>query len=659
MFDQDLIGFSAYRQDRQENGADQTESTSQTQGRQSDSSLCCKTSQSFYSSCLGPQDRPASLAIQASQNGSLKRKIPHRWDVDNKQHHDLQTVVAYVLRHAVMCGDDRSFWPCYKPANGSGSWTTVKTLVPTADQLAELCLEKGIHWAIRFRHHLRVGVIDLDNHGAIHWTPEDSRLRRLIATAEAHGCGASLIPSPRGLHVWILAPVALNKYAMHWLLAELAHRAELDPEDPTIDTFPNLKEGAFHFDPKTAPHCGAIRLPGQLEPIPGAPFTDPLLIWRDLAFQLEVSSTGEAWDDLLAASDARRRAWQTEQRNRRHQQRKARSVGADARATASRLVGEAVWTAPGQSNDHLGNLATAGWLFGHRQDWESLACFIERHAKEAPGFDRFASDETKRQLPARAKDWAKCCLKHPPQGSASGSGPAPSKDASRNIRLRNQTTLKLIHAARKAAQKDGAAAARLSDRKVSEATGLHRNTLKKLAFKWVDLVMAALFRPCPAPPLVAGTHPPSKGLYQETLAPTDHSPPDQIHLSPPCPASNPPPPDRNLCRPPTPTDQTILPTKNVCGNLPEFVSEKRRREREELARWLEDHKVEPSPAPPAPAPSPEAPPVGSRVLIDRGAAGWTACLVVAVDAARWIFEALSDGRILQSTPHPGIWKPCA
>jgi len=554
-----------------------------------------------------------------------------------------------------MCDDDRSFWPCFKPSDGSGSWKTVKTLVSTADQLAELCLKNGEDWAIRFRYRLKVGVFDLDNHDAINWTREDPRLLRLIATAEAAGCGASLIPSPRGLHLWIVAPEALNKVRMHWLLCELAHRAGLDPDDSAqrIDLFPSLKEGRFHFDPKTATPCKAIRLPGQLEPVPGDPFTDPVLIWRDLCFQLEVASAGEAWDELLAASDARRRAWQTEQRNRRRRQQTARSVGPDARATASRLVGEAVWTASGQSNDHLGNLATAGWLFGSR-DTKSLSAFIEKHAKEALGFERFASDETKRQLSVRARDWAKCCLAHPPQGCATGSSPAPSKDASRNIRLRNQACLKLIHAARKAAQKDGAAAAGLSERKISGTAAINRKTLKKLPFRWADLVMAALFKPSPAPLTLAGPYPLSKGCIPEILAPADSLPLDQIHFSSPCLASNAPPPDQNLTRPPTKFDRTIQFTKSVCKNLPEFVLEKRRREREELARWLEDH-----PPTPLPVPSPPSPPVGSRVFVDRGFAGWTACRVLVSEVGRWLFEIVSDGRIFPATPAHGIWKPCS
>lgn len=654
MLDQNLIGFSACRQDKQDQPTNQTESSGQALSQQRVFPACNKSSQATKELYSEPHSCAKGLTTEASQNESLNRSQSDYLANCRDKSDDLQHIVSDFLSRTVMCADDRSFWPCYRPAGSSEPWKTAKNLVLTADQAAELCLEKGTDWAIRFRYRLRVGVFDLDNHDAINWTREDPRLRRLIATAEAAGCGASLIPSPRGLHLWIVAPEALNKIRMRWLLCELAHRAGLDPDDSAqrIDLFPSLKEGSFHFDPKTATPCKAIRLPGQLAPVPGEGFADPSLIWRDLCFQLEVASAGEAWDELLAASDVRRRAWQTEQRNRRRRQRKARTVGAGSLATtAHRLVAEAVWTARGQSNDHLGNLATAGWLFGSR-DTESLSAFIERHAKAAPGFDRFASDETKRQLSARARDWAKCCLAHPPQGCATGSSPAPSKDASRNIRLRNQTSLKLIHAAVKAARRDGAAAIRLSQRKISEVTRLHRNTLKKLAFRWADLVMAALRKPCPAPPEAAGIHPLSKGFIPETSAPADSPPLDQIHFSPPCPASNAPPPDQNLSRPPSELDRTIQPTKFVSENLPEFVSEKRRREREELARWLEGHQSSLSPPPPP------SPPVGSRVLVDRGFAGWTACRVLVSEVGRWLFEIISDGRICSATPAYGVWKPC-
>lgn len=643
-------GSDLNRQGRQDQPTNQTELSGQTLSQQRGFPACNKSSQATKKLYQKPQSCAKGLTTEASRNESLNHSESDYLAIRSDKSDELQRIVSDFLSRAVMCGDDRSFWPCYRPAGSSEPWKTAKNLVLTADQAAELCLEKGTNWAIRFRYRLRVGVFDLDNHDAINWTREDPRLRRLIATAEAAGCGASLIPSPRGLHLWIVAPEALNKVRMHWLLCELAHRAGLDPDDSAqrIDLFPNAREGGFHFDPRTAPHCAAIRLPGQLAPVPGDGFADPSLIWRDLCFQLEVASAGEAWDELLAASDVRRRAWQTEQRNRRRRQRQARTVGAGS-VKAERLVAEAVWTASGQSNIHIGSLATAGWLYGSR-DTESLSAFIERHARQAPGFDRFASDETKRQLSARAMDWAKCCLRHPPQGG--GSSPAPSKDASRNIRLRNQTSLKLIHAAWKAAQKDGLAAARLSQRAISRVTRLHRNTLGKLSFQWADLVKAALRKPCPAPPEAAGTHPLSKGLIPETSAPADSPPLDRICLSPPCPASNAPPPDRNLSRPPSELDRTIQPTKFVSEKLPEFVSEKRRREREELARWLEDRQPSPSPAPPPPSP-----PVGCRVLVDRGFAGWTACRVLASEVGRWLFEIVSDGRICSATPAAGIWKP--
>lgn len=651
MLDQNLIGFSACRQDKQDQPTNQTESSGQTFDKQRGFPACNKSSQATKELYSEPQSCAKGLTTEASQNESLNHSESDYLAICRNKSDDLQRIVSDFLSRAVMCSDDRSFWPCYRPAGSSEPWKTAKNLVLTADQAAELCLEKGTDWAIRFRYRLRVGVFDLDNHDAINWTREDSRLRRLIATAEAAGCGASLIPSPRGLHLWIVAPEALNKVRMHWLLCELAHRAGLDPDDSAqrIDLFPSLKEGSFHFDPKTATPCKAIRLPGQLAPVPGDAFTDPVLIWRDLCFQLETLSHRESWEELLAASDVRRRAWQTEQRNRRRRQRTARRVGSGSLATAERLVAAAVWTASGQSNIHIGSLATAGWLYGSR-DTESLSAFIERHARQAPGFDRFASDETKRQLSARAMDWAKCCLRHPPQGG--GSSPAPSKDANRNICLRNKNSLRLLHAAKVAARRDGASALHLSQRKISEITRLHRSTIKKLPFRWADLVRASLRKPCPAPPAAAGTHPLSKGLIPETSAPVDSPPLDQIHFSSPCPASNAPPPDRNLSRPPSELDRTIQPTKFVSEKLPEFVSEKRRREREELARWLEDRQPSPSPAPPPPSP-----PVGCRVLVDRGFAGWTACRVLVSDVGRWLFEIVSDGRIFPATPAVGIWKP--
>jgi hypothetical protein len=57
--------------------------------------------------------------------------------------------------------------------------------------------------------------------------------------------------------------------------------------------------------------------------------------------------------------------------------------------------------------------------------------------------------------------------------------------------------------------------------------------------------------------------------------------------------------------------------------------------------------------------APEAPPIGAKVRVDRGAAGWPICLVVSADRGTWSFKDQRTGQTYRASPAAGVWRPLA
>jgi hypothetical protein len=55
------------------------------------------------------------------------------------------------------------------------------------------------------------------------------------------------------------------------------------------------------------------------------------------------------------------------------------------------------------------------------------------------------------------------------------------------------------------------------------------------------------------------------------------------------------------------------------------------------------------------APSP--PPIGAKVRVDRGAAGWPVCRVEAADLDSWSFKDDRTGQTYRASPAAGVWRP--
>ena len=472
---------------------------------------------------------------------------------------------ARVLREGLM-RDGRTFDLIRKPADGSDGWRTVPYQCFEPEAVAAMVTDTAWIVGLRHRHQTRLIAIDLDNHGFENWRPDSPPLIALQARAEAAGIVPSVHRTTNGLHLWLAIPEAVPKVRAHWVLRVLLQRAEVD----SVELFPSLATGSAITDARARPRSNGIRLPGQ----PGGALwvgdrwiDDPVLIWQELEANLEAAEVGPAWQELVEAAAAMEQEYK----------RSCRRL--PSRPCAHRPPGGGApveWTGTGQSNDLLGLLANRGYQDGHR-DREALAAYVEAAALAAPGFDRWASLDTKRELASKARGWAKSCIARPPSAKCR----PRSNDPGRNARRSRESFCALIDGSERAAREFGEAALGWSARKISEYTGIHRKTLSRKRFNWPLRLLAILHRCRSGHPAVGGTHPSSKGEDQPAVVPAL-----SINQSIHGPASPGRFPLGHLCRPPSTADPPPMPTvPNKIAPHPWLV-DRRRREREELARWL-------------------------------------------------------------------------
>lgn len=484
----------------------------------------------------------------------------------------LHALISSVLRDGWMPGDPRTFDYITRDAEGFRGWKTHKNHCLDSDSAAVLVLLKDIILGLKHRAKTRKLAIDFDNHSSLEWTRDDPQILALIRAAEAAGCGAELVPSPHGFHLWLTTPEPVPVVRGHWILRTIQRRAGVEGQE----VFPSLPHGDAEPDAKKRPTSHGIRLPGQSGTVvPGDPFTDPGLIWAALRAHLDRLKPTPAWHRLLQQARA------LERRHKRRTRSDNRSLRLPpSHAAGARMVSRIHWSGPGESNKNLGNLATAGYIAGNRSI-ETLAPFIEERARLAPGFSQHASADTKGRLAAWARDWAACCIARPPRSPGTGSRRPPSNDPGRNQRLHREAVCALLDTARDAARTYGRDALSWSERKIEKVSGVARSTIRRLRFHWSLRVAFFLNRPKPDHPAVGGSDPSHQGgdsaVSQEKNISLPASPPQMVSDSSEKP-SHPPPGI------PEPTLLPTVPKKFASPSSWEAV--KCSRERDELLQWL-------------------------------------------------------------------------
>jgi len=470
--------------------------------------------------------------------------------------------------------DGRIFHPILRPADGSAGWNTLKRCLDP-EAVAALVMGYPLDplpwlpgWAkdwnrewiigLPMRHHVRLAAVDLDNHhGEQNWRPDSPRLIALQAAVVAAGAVPVLVRTPNGMHLWLALPEAVPIVRAHWVLRELLQRAEVN----SVELFPSLDSGSTIADAKARPASKGIRLPGQAGSalwVGDRWADDPALIWQELEAALELAEVCPEWEELQQGAAALEQEHKRARRRFPSRPRSSRRPGGDDPIE---------WTGTGESNRHLGVLANRGYRDGHR-DPEALAAYIEAAALAAPGFDRWASTDTKRRLPSWTREWASLCIARPPMARCR----PRSNDPNHNDREHARCVAKVAAAAARFGRRLGDKAMGWSERKAHKAIGITRQTFRKLKPLWRVRLLAA----CYASRSVAGTHPLPKGGDHPAVVSVE-----SINPSPPVTAD----PARFLsdrhCRPPSTADPPPLPTLAAT-----VVSIRRQLEREELARWL-------------------------------------------------------------------------
>jgi hypothetical protein len=518
----------------------------------------------------------SGFALEATSADALPSAPQPCLGSDRDSLSEFRALVASVLADGFMPGDPRTFDPITRPADEGDGWITRKNACLDCDQVASIVSDQDTIIGPRHRFQTRLPAIDLDNHGdgPPVWTRDGAATLALIRAAEAADCEAVLVPTPHGLHLWPALPEALPIVRVHWILRALLHRAGIDHR--TVELFPSLPSGTPERDAKARPRSHGIRLPGQAGTVdPADPFTDPVLIWQSLRWALDLSARrvdSPAWRGLV------RQAAAMERRHKRALTgRRTFRLGPASPAAVRRRLEAIVWTAAGQSNRLLGELANVGWFAGHR-DQQALTPFVEQAAREAPGFTSFASLDTQRRLSRWAGEWAACCIAHPPTACAAHR--PCSADPGRNARLRREAFSALVSACERAAREHGEAALSWSARKVAEAAGIARTTLARLRFHWRLRLLALLYRRRSEHPAAVAATPTSKGG-----GPSGCSSIESINLLP-FPARSPRPLARSLSPPPPAEADHPLPTLPAPLAPHRWQAAQRARERGELARWL-------------------------------------------------------------------------
>jgi hypothetical protein len=455
---------------------------------------------------------------------------------------------------------------------GGRAWSTTKGR-SDPETIASLVLDPDWIVGLRHRSQTRLIVFDIDAHRPLlspYWHPAGPEaspaLQRLLTAAEMVGAASVIFQTPSGgWHVFAVLPEAVPSSEAAWIARVLSARACLEEAPGQLEAFPtplSFQTGA----PRHWKRSNGFRLPGQQG---GATWlsgsvgwcSEPETAWLELQAAIEATAPADlpAWQAIRdEAQQARRRA------EKRLRSSRFPLAGGRHRGSAVSVA----WTGPSQSNGNLGAIANA--LYRHGEDPESFGSRIAAAARACPGFDRFASDDTKRRLDSWAMDRAKSCIKKPPRGAVSRC--SRSTDPGRNARLHREAVCRVISRAAAVVAEHGEEAMRLSERTLAGLLGIARNTLRRLRGLVMARLTAALFRVSPA----TGSDPSPKvgnadAAPEEPLA-VLFKKRTSLHLTQPISPGS----DRS-----PPPDPPPLPTRAAHpANL------RRQLEREELARWL-------------------------------------------------------------------------
>lgn len=324
---------------------------------------------------------------------------------------------------------------------------------------------------------IRVAWVDIDRKpGSVspYWHPhgQSVEVEALELIAERHGCTVTRLISSEsgGLHLAVALPEAIAVWRAHWVLKALTSKAGMEEGAGRCELFPSRLAYCKSERPADWAQSQGIRLPGQQGSallVGDRRPSDPELIYAELQEALEATTASPGWEALKAEAEALRRAsWGAHSAIRRRAMERGCGV---------------TWSGSGESNRNLLQITT--WVrLAHpeAETVDALADLIEAAAMAAPGFERWASAETKRSFRnGRARQLATSSLK----SWVSCSGQRPAGDPDHNRRRREASLQKL----QQAFQELGEKAIGCSQRALQRLAGLSRRTVQKLWQAWLEI----------------------------------------------------------------------------------------------------------------------------------------------------------------------------
>jgi hypothetical protein len=315
---------------------------------------------------------------------------------------------------------------------------------------------------------VRYGVADIDhkeNHASQYWNEfaKSPELIELERRAEQIGCRVSFIRSSHsgGLHAFVSFPKLIHAWLAHWLMLWLLEASGMAVKAGQAEVFPSRID--YRSDGQRARSNG-FRLPGQ---------EGSALIVAETFYEGADRIYGQLLDDLenTELCSEWKQALKNAERAKVLHKRSEKANNKNAVTPDTNLE----WTSKGCSNELMARITTLVRLANRNIKCPiELGKIIANIAMSLAGFNKFASEETKKDLMLERGGWGERWARSSLRKHFCGMLAAQAKDSNRNERLFNESreTLKKL-------AEENPDAKSWSKRRVARESGLARGTVEK------------------------------------------------------------------------------------------------------------------------------------------------------------------------------------
>jgi hypothetical protein len=330
---------------------------------------------------------------------------------------------------------------------------------------------------IRQEKLVRYGVVDIDHkedYASQYWHQfaKSPELIELEERAERIGCRVSFLRSSHsgGLHVFVGFPEAIHAWLAHWLMTWLLEASGMAVKAGQAEVFPSRID--YRSDGQRARSNG-FRLPGQ---------EGSALIVAESFYEGTDTIYGQLLDDLENTEYCRE--WKRALNKCKEFRYFRLKAERDFDRTGVTPETDIEWKEGGNSNEILRRITTIVRMANRNIKCAiQLGKIIRDVAMSAPGFNKFASEATKKDLMRERGSWAERWAKSSLSKRFCGMLASCERDSGRNERLSNESKKKI-----KDFSESHPEAASWSKRKLAREIGIARGTLEKHWEYWVSLM---------------------------------------------------------------------------------------------------------------------------------------------------------------------------